>query len=180
MTENTREYRRGLALAALAAAPEPLTAAELAEWMRTLAKAEGHPSALWSSLNGLDAAGTLRILENAGQAQQHGEKHVPKQARSAPTWRHSLSKEEARAVPMPDPPAPPAPEGMSALPDTRYAALSRPQLYAMLEVGDLAMGELARLQQEVLRGMETLQQSAAVNARMRRILVEAGLEEHLP
>lgn len=181
MSESLREYRRGLALYALAHAKSPMTAAETAAAMGELAMGEGHPPACWSNLDAPTVLGILRSLENAGLVIQSDERRRDtRNGRPAPTWDFVGTAAARKAVSMPEPPPKGAPRrALDQAPASGgdYHDLTRPQLYALLEVGDLALQELARMQQE---GLQTLQRASEFNGRIRQKLVSAGLEDRLP
>jgi hypothetical protein len=174
MSENLREYRRGLALYVLASQKQPLTAADLVEAMNTTAMNEGHPEDCWRSFDAPGAIGVLRALENARLVEQGEKAWDGRAGRETPTWRYALGPVAAQKVRLPEPPParPARAVAAAATPEDPYAGLDRRQLYAMLEVGDMAMAELARLQAE---GFASLQRSLQVNARIRLRLAEVGL-----
>ncbi len=161
-----RDYRRELVLYVLAHTQSG-TAAELAAKAQGSAEAEGHPRRLWQGLIPTEVAGILRVLVNQRVAVRAGEQREGRSGLDRPVWRYALSREAAQRVEMPEPPVDAAASDASP-----YAGMTRTQLYALLEVGDIAMAELSRLQQEF---MSTLQQSMRVNARMRQRLAEVGL-----
>lgn len=170
MSENMREYRRGLALYVVAHGAEPLTAAEIAEAMGEMAMSEGHPPACWASLDGPAVLGILRALENSGLVEQGTATKRHRAGREAPTWRYSLGAVAAKKVQLPDPPQPNLAE-LSAraqrapADDSPYSGMTRQQLYAVLEVSDLYVAQCAQFMQQV----------HATNSRARRILAAAGL-----
>jgi hypothetical protein len=190
MSENLRIYRRELALYALAKSIEPLMASELVELMRSLSESEAHPEHCMKALDTLTVSGVLKRLENEALAEQSGTKRDRRAGADRPAWRYSLGRAAAQKVSMPDPPPPPSTTQMLPPPlprteptlaqewdESRYDNLTRSQLYALLEVGDMALMELARLQQESLL---SLQRAAALTGRIRTRLVEAGLGGRLP
>jgi len=181
MSENLRDYRRGLALHALAHGAEPMTASELAEAMGSMSMAEGHPATCWRGIDGPSTLGLLRALENAGLVEQTGEtKRDSRSGRAPPTWRYAPGGAPAKQVPLPHPPADLAAQSLQAqAPDdhARYGDLTRPQLYALLEVGDMALLEVARMAQESIQGLNRVADFAG---RVRHKLVAAGLEDRLP
>lgn len=165
-----REYRRGLALFAVAHGKEPMTAAEIAEAMGELAMNDGHPKACWSGLDAPAVVGILRSLENAGLVEQAPETKRHRAGRQAPTWRYSLGAAAAKKVQMPEPPprdaAPsPATRALHAEDESPYSGMTRQQLYAVLEVSDLYVAQCAQFMQQV----------NATNSRARRILADVGL-----
>ena len=171
MSENLREYHRGLTLYAVAHCKAPMTAAEIAESMGALAMNEGHPRTCFEGIAGPTVLGWLRALENAGLVEQTGTtKRDTRRGSNVPTWCYSLDAAAARKVSMPEPP----PKGAAAraatdLPaladDSPYAGMTRQQLYAVLEASDVYVAGLAQFVQHV----------NDLNSRARRILAAAGL-----
>lgn len=181
MSRNLRVYRRDLALYALAGSSEPLMASELADYMVELTRSEAHPDHCRSGIDSATASGVLRSLSNEKLVVQDGEKTDRRAGRPAPTWKYAMGKEAAKRVRMPEPPPSGAPltsqlRGQEQKEDP-YEGLNRTQMYALLEVGDMAIQELARLQQE---SMQILQRTSEFASRVRLKLVAAGLEDRLP
>lgn len=170
MSENLREYHRGLALYVVAHSQSPLTAAEVAEHMGTLAMSEGHPRACFEAISAPTVLGWLRALENAGLV---GQGELPKRdtrnGRTSPTWRYSLGTLAAKKVQIPDAPPKGAPARAPMDPppadESPYAGMTRQQLYAVLEVSDLYATQCAQFMQSL----------HDLNSRARRVLAAAGL-----
>lgn len=100
MSEAQRTYRRDLALYCLTRETRPVTAADLAIGMQAAAQTEGHPRALWLTLDGVIAGGVLRTLSRAGQAEVADQRRDTALGRDVPLWRASSSER----TPMPLPP----------------------------------------------------------------------------
>ena len=138
-----REYHRDLALACLSRSPGPMTAAELAEVMGTLAQEEGHPRACWRSITGPMVAGIMKTLLAAGEVSSTPSFHA-RHGRDVALW----AKAQPGTWPFPLPPEDDEPEEAPA-PASPYDHLSREQLVALLGVHDELSALVARFQQEL-------------------------------
>lgn len=139
-----REYHRKLALACLSRASNPMTAAELAEYMSGAAQAEGHPKACWRAITGPMVAGVLRTLQAQGEVTCTPVFHT-RHAREVSVWTVTTQSGDDRSFPLP-----PDDEMPEADPvKTPYDHLSREQLVALLEIHDDLGGLVAKFQQEL-------------------------------
>ncbi|KLJ02839.1 hypothetical protein [Luteimonas sp. FCS-9] len=170
MSEDLREYRRELALYCITRETRPVSAADLAETMGTLAMREGHPKACFARLDGVEVAGILRVLRSTGRVVNTAAIHSSAHARSVPMWRAADGEERS---PMP---LPPDDEDLAPSPRVSAPAVDL-RTEAMLTVGDMTAAFLAqqRADREAFE-REQLRKHMEFTARARDTLARAGVE----
>jgi hypothetical protein len=166
-----KDYQRQFALASLRKAGKELTSNEIAEQIQINALVEGHPDACWRSMSPPSVAGHMRSLEKAGDVVRCGARSNGRAGRDEPTWKPVAGYDPKAEFPLPlqdAPSAPPAPVRAAAPPPdaSPYADLTRPQLYALLEVHD----DISSLLVRFLRDFQEVRMKA------HRILDRADLE----
>ncbi|MEN5117480.1 hypothetical protein ABE488_09125 [Luteimonas sp. TWI662] len=171
MSDDLREYRRELALYCITRETRPVSAADLAETMGTLAMREGHPKACFARLDGVEVAGILRALRNTGHVRSAGAVHSSAQGREVPVWLKADGQERS---PMP---LPPDDEPAASRAPSPAAGALDDRTEAMLAVGDMTAAFYAqqRAEREAFE-REQLRKHMEFTARARDTLVRAGVE----
>jgi hypothetical protein len=148
--EEVKAYRRDLLFCGLSRMGAPSTAAEVAEYVLSIAASEGHPREAFSALNPQMVAGILRGMEQAGTIQRGESRYDASKGRDQPRW-CVVNRDPRYPVPVPpDSDAEPAPAPAArAEPRSPYEALSRAQMITLLQVHDDIAGAVSRLQADL-------------------------------
>jgi hypothetical protein len=145
MNDDLKTYHRELAMACLHRAPQPMTAAELAEFMGQVAMMEGHAPACFKSISASRVAGIMRTLQGDAQVLSQS-KYDSSEGRDVPYW-EMASRDKSYPFPFPPDEGEEPPEPAKST--SPYDHLSREQLIALLGIHDDIATAVARFKTEL-------------------------------
>lgn len=172
--EEAKAYRRDLLMCGLSRMGAPSTAAEVAEYVLSIAASEGHPREAFAALTPQTVAGILRGMEQAGIIQRGESRYDASKGREQSRW-CVVDRDPRYPVPMPpdyEPDSTPEPAAR-AEPRSPYEGLSRDQMITLLQVHDDIAGAVSRMRAAVAEAQAELD-SIVSTARTR--LAARGLE----
>ncbi|MEF3081888.1 hypothetical protein V3391_06635 [Luteimonas sp. SMYT11W] len=174
MSEAIREYRRELAVYCMTRTAAPVTAAELAETMESVAHSEGHPKACYAQLTGVEANGILVSLRRAGAVRIIDTVRDSAQGRDVNKW---VAADGAERAPLPLPPDPSTPETHGVQLADQAGIVVDPRMSAILQAGEvMARFEAAQRARREAFERESIRLHAGVQEEVRALLEKAGMQ----